>query len=42
MHDTQSCETLHMSACIKRRQVTTTINGNMPALQHAITKKSEI
>ena len=37
----QSCKTLQISACIKknRRQVTITVNGNMPALQHAITKR---
>ena len=42
MRDTH--KVLHISATVQktRRQVTTIINGNMPALQYTITKRSEI
>jgi len=37
-----STTSIHLHKEKKRRQVTTTINGNIPALQYIITKKSEI
>jgi len=40
MFDThvEHCKYIYLHKKKKRRQVTTTINGNMPALQYTITK----
>jgi len=42
IHDTHVDQCIYLSVQRENKQVTTTINGNMSALQHTITKKSEI